>query len=195
MRKAIVLVFLLAGLTTFAQSGSGFGIKGGLNFNSGGDLNINNIEDNVNADGQVGYHLGIFYKFGGESLFYLRPELMYTKIKSKYEYNTVKRDFDMSKIDLPVLVGINILGPIHAFAGPSFQYILDTDFDDISIGDVENDFTIGLQLGAGVNLGALGIDFRYERGLSDNEVEFTGLNDGRVDTRPSQFILGLSYRL
>ena len=106
----------------------------------------------------------------------------------------------MQKLDLPLLVGFKIIGPVHVFAGPAFQYILDTEFDEISIDDIENDFSVGLNVGAGVNLGKLGIDVRYERGLSNNEINFinaniTTLNGDRVDTRPDQVILSLSLKL
>jgi hypothetical protein len=101
----------------------------------------------------------------------------------------------MSKLDLPVLLGFKVIGPLSVFAGPDFQYILNTDFDGVTLGDVENDFTVGLHLGAGVNLGNLGVDLRYERGLSSNEANFVGLSDQRLDTRPSQFILSLWVKL
>ena len=73
-------------------------------------------------------------------------------------------------------------------------------FEGISINDVESDFTVGLHLGAGVNLGKIGIDLRYERGFSDNEARFintniTELGTSRVDTRPDQLILSLSLKL
>ena len=42
----------------------------------------------------------------------------------------------MQKIDAPLLVGIKVLGPISVFGGPSLQYILDSEFDGISINDI-----------------------------------------------------------
>jgi hypothetical protein len=101
----------------------------------------------------------------------------------------------MRKLDLPVLFGHRFLKLFHGFIGPSFQYVLDTGLEDIDIGDVENEFTVGLQIGGGVNLGRLGIDIRYERGLSPNYVEISEIEGVRLDTRPTQIILGLSYKL
>ena len=84
----------------------------------------------------------------------------------------------------------------------SFQYLLQTDFeaDQITFDNVENDFTVGMNLGAGVNLGKFGIDLRYERGFSENEIRFintniTNLNNDRVDTRPDQLILSFSLKI
>src|SRR5680860_1261366 len=126
------------------------------------------------------------------------PELVYTKTQSAYNLNGGTK-YDISKLDLPVLVGAKIIGPLHVFAGPAFQYMLSNDLEDFSINDAEKDFTVGLHIGAGVDLGRLGLDVRYERGLSENEAEFVGENvadiSGRVDSRPSQVIFAVSLKL
>ena len=130
---------------------------------------------------------------------YLRPELVYTRTKSTYSVDGNNNDYNISKLDLPVLLGYKIIGPLHVFAGPAFQYTLSNDLDGLNVEDVENDFTVGLNIGAGVNLGKLGLDVRYERGFSENEAEFIGNNvtdiSGRVDSRPSQVIFSLSLKL
>lgn len=195
MKKTLfVTVMLLTGLTAMAQSGSGFGIKGGLNYAGNGNYFDSTRDAFENPDKTLGYHLGIFGKLGDK--IYVRPELVYTSIKSGYDDG----DFKMKKLDAPVLLGVKVIGPLHVFAGPAFQYILDTDFEGVTLGDVENDFSVGLNIGAGVNLGKLGIDLRYERGFSENEVNFIDTNGGisindRVDTRPDQLILSLSLKL
>ncbi|WP_300027901.1 porin family protein [uncultured Maribacter sp.] len=196
MKKTILAAFMaLYGFYGMAQGDSGFGIKGGLNYNANGDYFESAGDAARNPDRNVGYHVGIFGKFGASKV-YVRPELMYTKTKSDYDGS----DFDMSKLDAPVLLGINLVGPLHVFAGPSFQYILETEFDGVTIDDVENDFSVGMNIGAGVNLGKLGIDLRYERGFNDNEASFintniTNLGPSRIDTRPDQLILSLSLTM
>lgn len=187
-RTLLTCLLALCSLAAFSQNDWGFGIKTGLNFNSNGDFTFDSAPD-LSSDTKMGFHVGVFGQVG-KSLF-LRPELIYTKTKSSYG----GADFDMSKLDVPVLVGARVLGILKVFAGPDFQYILNTDFQDIELDDVENDFTVGLHIGAGVDLGNLGIDLRYERGLSSNEANFVGLADRRLDTRTSQFILGLSVKL
>ncbi|MFS4467572.1 outer membrane beta-barrel protein [Maribacter sp. 2210JD10-5] len=196
MKKVFFLaVMVFAGFTAYAQSGSGFGIKGGLNYNANGDYFESAGDAARNPDRNIGYHLGVFGKIGVARI-YLRPELVYTKTKSDYDGD----DFNMSKLDAPILLGVKVIGPLHLFAGPSFQYILDTEFDGISIDNINNDFTVGLNIGAGVNLGKLGIDLRYERGFSDNEATFintniTNVGPSRIDTRPDQLILSLSLKI
>ena len=196
MQKLVISTFVLALLcfNVNAQDGTSFGIKAGLNYNANGDY-FESIGDNAqNPDRNIGYHLGVFGKIGNRLFF--RPELVYTATKSSYDSD----DFSMKKIDAPLLIGAKVLGPVSVFAGPSLQYILDTEFDGIDINDVENDFSIGLNFGIGLNINKIGIDLRYERGFSDNEAIFIDNNLGnsvvsRVDTRPDQLILSLSLAL
>lgn len=195
-KKTFLLALFLVSISsfTYAQSATGFGIKGGLNYNANGDY-FESAEINAkNPDRNVGYHIGLFGKVGNQ--IYFKPELVYTSTKSDYD----NESFEMQKLDAPLLVGIKVLGPVSVFAGPSFQYILDSDFNGITIDDIENDFSVGLNFGIGLNINKLGIDLRYERGFSENEATFIGNNgvgsiESRIDTRPNQLILSLSLLL
>ena len=199
MKKTfLVAVFALMGSAVMAQSGSGFGVKAGLSYNKNGDL-IRSVgqggEDIVEgAEGKTGYHFGVWGKLDFAKI-YLRPELVYSKTKSSYDVAGDSQDYDVSKLDLPVLLGYKLIGPLHIFAGPAFQYTLNNDLGDLEVEDVENDFTVGLNAGVGVNLGRLGLDVRYERGFSENEADIIDIPDGRVDTRPSQIIFAASLKL
>ena len=196
MQKLIISTFVLTLLcfNVNAQKGTSFGIKAGLNYNSNGNY-FKSIDDSAeNPKRNIGYHVGVFGKIGNQ--LYFRPELIYTATKSSYDSD----DFTMKKIDAPLLVGAKVLGPVSVFAGPSLQYILNTEFDGIDIKDVEDDFSIGLNFGIALNLNKIGIDLRYERGFSNNEAVFidNNLSTGvvsRIDTRPDQLILSLSVAL
>lgn len=195
-RKKVFISCVLLLCTTYfiqAQKGSGFGLKGGLNYGGNGDY-FKSINNNVqNPDKNIGYHIGVFGKLGDK--LYFRPELVYTKTKSDYDSG----DFDMSKLDMPLLVGIKVLGPVSVFGGPSLQYILDSEFENLNINEIENDFSVGLNFGISLNFDKLGIDLRYERGFSNNEASFLDNNNAniadRLDTRPEQLILSLSIKL
>jgi len=188
----LALFFVSISATTFAQTATGFGIKAGLNYNANGDYFDAATELTKNPDRNVGYHFGLFGKIGNQ--IYFKPELIYSSTKSDYDNNS----FEMQKLDAPLLIGMRVLGPVSVFAGPSFQYILDSEFDNISINNIENDFSVGLNFGIALNLKKIGIDLRYERGFSNNEANFlsnNGIETSRLDTRPDQLILGLSLIL
>lgn len=191
----ILAITLIIPATTMAQSQmvTGMGVKAGLNYNANGNY-IESINSNSdNPDRNIGYHIGLFGKIGNSRL-YFKPELVYTATKSDYTDDS----FKMQKLDAPLLVGTKIIGPISVFGGPSLQYILDSEFDGISINNIKNDFSVGLNFGVGFNLKRIGVDLRYERGFSKNEASFLNNNNvdtSRLDTRPNQLILSLSVIL
>ncbi|WP_198669902.1 porin family protein [Cognataquiflexum aquatile] len=171
-------------------SGGGFGVKGGLNYNSNGDY-FNDAQV-VFGDPMknLGFHAGFFgkVKLGP---FYLRPELVYSQLKTELD-NEV---FLTRRIDAPVLLGFGIFRQfISVFAGPSFHYRLDDDLNNISISDVSNNFNVGYQMGFAVNIGKVGVDLRYERELVGKEFDFNQVVTGTGEFNFQQLILGVYFK-
>ncbi|MFK8060985.1 MAG: porin family protein [Polaribacter sp.] len=199
MKKVILILCLAFGFSQISNSQIAFGVKGGINYNSN---SIKNVSQDVfdGAKSKTGYHAGVWLRFKIPVIgFYLRPELVYTNLENEIRYKTSGNttSYNFQKIDIPVLLGKKIFGIGNVFIGPSFQYILDSDFGFSDIKDVKADgFTVGLQFGGGIELGKLGIDVRWERAFSGIESTFAGaVGDVNFDTRVNQIILGLSYRL
>jgi len=198
MNKRIAL-FSIVFLTTLfvVNAQSGFGVKAGLSYNSNGEFKDagNDISSFIDNKGKSGFNVGFYGKLDLGPI-YLRPELVYTKTTSEYVYNSNNIDYKVSKLDMPVLVGIKLIGPLNVFAGPAFQYYLDNDLKGLSFNEIENEFSVGLNIGASIELGRLGIDVRYERGLSTNEANWSDAGETfTLDSRPEQIIFSLSYRL
>ncbi len=188
MRFLFLISFLTITTVSFAQKGNAFGFKGGLNYNNNGNFSSELLTED--GDRRIGFHVGIFAKADIGPI-YVRPELVYTRTSSEFTADNLI----ISKIDVPLLLGLDILGPLSVFAGPDLQYILSNDFGNFNIDDPEDQFTIGVHLGAALNFENFGIDVRYERGLSENEADIFGIEESRVDTRPDQLILSLSVKL
>lgn len=195
MKKLIVFITVFFGAITISRSQIiDWGVKGGLNYNSNGDL-IHEVSDIFggtisNSNAKTGFHFGVFATTKGK--LFVRPELVYTQTKSEYE----EGNLTINKIDIPVLAGLKILQIANIFVGPSFQYILNTDLENFKLSDVEKNLTVGLNIGAGVQLGKLGFDIRYERGFTSNEADFLNVNQiGNIDTRPEQLILSVSFKI
>ena len=129
--------------------------------------------------------------------------MVYTNLENEVTYySSQTTTYSFQKIDIPVLLGKKIFSIGNIYAGPSFQYILDSDFSISDIPDVKGDgFTVGLQFGGGIELGKLGIDVRWERAFSGIESSFVDTSLGgtagniNFDTRVNQIIIGLSYKL
>ncbi|MGB1044183.1 MAG: outer membrane beta-barrel protein [Flavobacteriaceae bacterium] len=196
MKKISFFGLLLAFtvLSVHAQKGSSFGINAGLNFNSNGEIRSELSDLSLSSATQGGFHIGVYGKLGNK--IFLRPELLYTQTQSNYDEDA---DLKISKLDVPVLAGIKLFG-LNFFAGPSIQILLNSDIEGQSLLDEAKAFTVGTQLGVGINLGKkLGLDVRYERGMNANEVNLlsgiTSISADRLDLRQKQLILNLSLKL
>jgi hypothetical protein len=199
MKKVILMILLAFACSQTSTAQIDFGVKAGLNYNS---ESIQSVSQDVftGAESKTGYHAGVWLRFKLPIIgFYLRPELVYTNLENELLYKgSQTTSYSFQKIDIPVLIGKKFFGIGNVFAGPSFQYLLKSDFSLNDISEVDTDgFSVGMQFGAGIELGNLGIDVRWERGLNTVESTFLNAISERVtfDTRVNQIIIGLSYKL
>lgn len=198
MKKFFLLICLAFAFSQTTNAQVSFGLKGGINYNSN---SIENVSEDVfsGAKSKTGYHAGIWLRFKVPVIgLYIRPELIYTNLENSVTYNNTSSSYKFQKIDVPVLLGKKIFGVGNIFIGPSFQYVLDSDFGFDDISDIDTSgFVAGLTFGGGIELGKIGIDVRWERSFSGIESSFArkAATNVNFDTRVNQIIFGLSYRL
>ncbi|MDA9111413.1 PorT family protein [Flavicella sp.] len=205
MKTRIFVIALLVFACQFATAQVNYGIKGGLNFNAS-ELSVGS--ENLDSDDSSGYHAGVWMRFKVPVVgIYVRPEVIYTSLSTEYSLpmdlgKTAK--FNLNRIDVPVLLGMKFIGVGNFFIGPSFQYVLDSDFSvagiDLEKDDAKEDINVGFQIGLGIEFWKLGIDVRYESAFSKAESAYNDsaeealINNFKIDNQPNQFVLGLSYK-
>lgn len=196
-KRSIILsvLFLVTVFTVNAQNS--WGLKGSFIYNSNGKLinEVGNVIDSKGA-GEAGFNAGIYGRLNLGPI-YIRPELVYTQVSSQYSGEQASGSYKMTSMDLPVLVGIKIIGPLNLLAGPAFKFILNNEFEGVE-GDLKNGVTVGLNVGASLEFGRIGIDVIYDRGFSENEANFIGSDTTdkfTLDSRQQQLRIGVSYRL
>lgn len=195
MKKIILsALFVSFNLVAFSQVLPSFqlGVKGGVNMSK---LSTENTFDSEN---RAGYYVGLWTRIGAAGI-HLQPELYLSGKNSTLKDNNTGQlnKVKFTSMDVPVLVGTKIgaagIG-LRLNTGPVISFVLS---DDQSISDATNsafkgDFkgqNFAWQFGAGVDVGNIGVDLRYETGLSK-----IGKN-GYDDTKLSLFTLGVAYRI
>ena len=165
-------------LSSFAIGPFTLGIKGSINSSkittdnySVGDFNYSNFK----SDAKSGYNLGAFARLGTK--IYLQPELLYCVRNSQSTSGTANQSVKLKTIQVPILLGFKLidlkLASIRAFTGPAMSFPMKSSkvtYDGVSgpIYDTENykNNIWDWQLGAGVDVGMITLDCRYEWGLS-----------------------------
>lgn len=193
--KKISLTLLLICCSFFAFSqvvpSFQFGLKGGMN------LSKFNTSNTFSSDNQAGYYAGIWGRIGAAGL-HLQPELYLsgkntTLVNSTGQENEVK----FTSLDVPILVGTKLGAAgvgLRLNTGPVVSFLLNEDqnFSQAASAAFSGKFkdqSFAWQFGAGLDLGKLGIDLRYELGLSKINAS------GYQSTKLNLYTLGLAYKL
>jgi hypothetical protein len=195
MKKIILsALFLCLSATAFSQilPSFQFGIKGGANLSKFSTGNL------LSSENTAGYYAGFYGRLGAAGI-YLQPEVYLAgknanlKTKVGNDLNEVR----FTSLDVPVLIGTKIGAAGVGFrlnTGPVVSFILDHEqkFGDAAGSAVHGNFkdqAYAWQFGAGLDIGGLGVDLRYEQGLTK-----LGKDDYQAN-RLSLFTLGLAYKL
>ena len=199
MKKLILVAGLLitTSVAALAQLPSFTGgLKAGANYSQ-----LKSDEDLTDASSILGYQFGIWTRLGGAGV-YLQPELY---LGSKGGENPiiinggteteVNGEVKFTTLDLPVLLGTKF-GPnklnFRLMAGPVISFVVDKSTSTESAYESIQDYkdqALGLQAGAGVDVGNLTVDLRYEAGLSNIS------KSDKYDQKQNLFHLSLGLKL
>ncbi|TXG35681.1 outer membrane beta-barrel protein [Seonamhaeicola maritimus] len=183
----LVFALLLQSTSLFSQEFI-IGVNGGLNNNAIGDINsrggsiaAGQPDEVFSPNKEIGYQLGGYFmaEFGK---FFIRPELNYVSLKNNYDWPTKQAKWKSSKIEFPILLGVEIFDPVSIYAGPSFNFHDETILDGVQVtsfsdgGPDLEDKTISLNFGIMMRYNRFGIDLRYEMANKETEEELLDIN-------------------
>lgn len=199
IKKIISLMLVSASVMSFAQVN--FGVKANLLYRSDSPswTNIKNGTTTVyndNGKNSVGYNFGVSAKIDTPLGIFVQPELYYTTFKNKITVDNTTIEAKHNRVDLPVLVGYNVLGKLLGiYAGPVASYNLSTNnqWNDFKENATKN-FTVGYQFGAQATISKLVLSARYEGAFSKDQRNFINNNTNttvRYDSRPSLLMFGV----
>lgn len=171
--KSLFYIFFLMFIAQGNSQEFVLGVKGGINYNSIGQLfhlgadtgsgaNVIPKESkNYDAEKEIGTQFGVFgsVKF---SSFFVRTEINITKLKNNFPLAGKKSKYESSKIDIPILVAIEIKNPVSIYIGPVFNIISDTTLEGIQDPFLFEKKSISIATGVLINFRKFGIDIRYQ---------------------------------
>ncbi len=197
MKKIILLCIpAFLGVVNASAQQIDFGIKAGAVYNTdSGTIKDLQTTYERKGEGNVGYQIGALLraKTGG---IYIQPELLYTKFSNEYTISTGVFTEEKTRVDIPVNVGVQLLGLAHVQAGPVFSYYMENKNSLDFINAKQDKYNLGLQIGAGVEIADFLIDARYEFSVSkmnstfQNSVNFYNYN---TENRPSLLNISVTY--
>ncbi|ATC36633.1 outer membrane beta-barrel protein [Elizabethkingia anophelis] len=206
MKKLFIPVML--GAAAFAHAQVSLGVRANALFNTSSsrwsDISTTAKGAFNNPKDVAGFNVGLSakIKLPVVSLFVM-PEIYYTNFKSKATYveadgSNIELSAKSNRIDIPVMVGFDVIGPLSVFTGPVFSTNLSSNstFEGYKE-DTSKNFSVGYQFGANVKISKLIVNARYEGSFSKDQRKFinnvTG-NGVNYDNRPSFFMVGLGYQ-
>jgi len=212
--KPLFIIILLTSFSFVHAQEYTFGIKGGINFNSigelyhyglpsGGGVNANPaIDTYFTADKEMGTQFGAFGMIAFDK-FFIRPEINFVSLKNSYPLAKKTANWTSKKIDIPILLGYKIFEPVSIYAGPVFSKISSMELEGVEYPIVFEKSAMNLNAGILVDFRRFGIDLRYEYGfkpIEAQEVDIVratyGTNRGRLlEYNPSQIILSVHINL
>lgn len=194
MKKIILLaLFVCFSGLAFSQvlPSFQFGIKGGTN------LSKFSTDNTLSSDNRAGYYAGLWARIGAAGI-HFQPEL-YLSGKNTTIANDagIENKVKFTSLDVPLLIGTKIGAAgvgLRLNTGPVVSFILDDkqSFGEAAGSAFRGNFknqAVAWQFGAGLDFGQLGLDLRYEAGLSKIG------KSGYEDTKLSLFTLGLALKL
>lgn len=180
MIKKITLVAIAVvaiSTATFAQLQ--FGVKGGLNLaNLSGDVSDTKMK--------IGFMVGGFASYEVNEQLSVQPELMFSQAGCKYDIGSDTYKINLNYIVLPVMVKYSF-GDINLQAGPQIGFLLSAEDDGEDIKDGMKSVDFGLNIGAGYQMDKIGIEARYNLGLSN-------INDGTGEVKTNGIQILVSYK-
>jgi hypothetical protein len=195
---AVIFTFYTSGLL-YAQDfdlGGKFGVNYGKSIISdiitSGDI----TEEAIENEAGIGIVFGGFIRatFGK---FSVQPEVLFSQDRSYVKLNDISIDdvFEgqVSKVDIPVMVGYHLFKTFRLQAGPVISSIKESETEPLLNTD---EITMGYQLGLGFDISRLTFDARYEGSLGTLE-SYIETESGTIqfDERSSIFQFTIGYKL
>ncbi|HTL07006.1 MAG TPA: porin family protein [Chitinophagaceae bacterium] len=167
--KKLVLVAMMAAVTSLAGAQVQFGAKAGLNLAS---IRISPSEPGTSFKMAPNFNAGVLAYLPLVSKLGLQPEVMYSAQGSKVSSGSEDGTYHLGYINVPVLVKYKDPSGFFVEAGPQIGFLLNAKVKSQGVSVDAKDTFKGADFSAAFGIGYLsplniGIDARYNLGLNN----------------------------
>ncbi len=175
MKKIALVIPIVLLFSLFAEAQHQmirYGLRAGLSSsNLDNDVFQKNGVSLAIKEASYGYHFGLFARAHLGKHVYLQPEAVFNSNSVNFTVddlqqglmNTVLKE-KYQNLDIPLMLGLK-LGPLRLEAGPTGHVYIASKTELDQIGGYErrfNNFTLGYQVGGGLDIWKILVDLRYE---------------------------------
>jgi hypothetical protein len=216
----LLVITLLLFSSTINSQELVFGVKGGINYNTIGDLYhygpnggsgvTPTVDTFFKAEKEMGTQYGVFLTMYFNR-FFIRPEASMTSLKNNYPLAFKVANWTQSKTDLNVLFGYSVYGNLSLYMGPGVSNIDEMELVGNEIKAATpftyNTSTFNFSAGLLLDFYRFGVDIRYEYVTTLEEhleidmvrnPDFGGYGTNRgalVEYNPSRIILSVHINI
>jgi Outer membrane protein beta-barrel domain len=189
--KKLALVLMAGVVFSTANAQFQFGAKGGLNVSTLSGSDIKSAESHVNIN------LGVYARLPIARRVSLQPELVFSGQGAKF--SNPDESFPINYLNVPLLLRFGLGEGFAFYTGPQLGFLLSAHdkFNGTST-DIKNvyksaDFSWAVGFGYRIPTTNLGLDARYNFGISNIEDQSASNSNGSI--RNGVFQLGVTYIL
>jgi hypothetical protein len=193
MKKVILSLGLLAGISATAQAQATFGVKAGATL-----TNFTGDDVSDDSDNKFGFLAGVVANFAVNDMFSVQPEVLFSQKGAQTEVGGETGKLAQNYVDVPVMVKVNTGdngSGLFFELGPQFGLLVSSkatagdESEDTK--ELYNTFDFGYAAGLGYQLeSGLNIGLRYNGGITNVLKEIGGESPS---ARNSAFQLSLGY--
>jgi hypothetical protein len=194
MKKTLILIFSIVALSS-AKSQVQFGVKAGMNL---ANLMVSPSDPETSYGSLTSFNGGLLASLPIADALTVQPEINYSGQGSKVSGGGSSGTINYDYINVPVLIKYNHSSGLFAETGPQAGFLIsakakvDGQSIDIKDGVESFDFSWAFGLGYKIPDVNLGIDIRYNLGITNTDKPISGSNSD-FKVKNSVFQFGIFY--
>ena len=121
MKKSLLVIALIVGISTIASAQAKFGLKGGISI-ANAETTFGNVTEKFNSI--VTPNFGLTVDFKGTEKFNLQSGLLYSGYGGKFSSDGETATNNINALSIPLLAKLQLGGGFYGYAGPQLSFVI-----------------------------------------------------------------------